>query len=102
MEKEKSVIDRIFDENDNDPVVLYSNDKAIEYDQVAIILLDGGIYVMLAPITKIEGINDDEAFVFSIEENNEEESLFLVTDSEILDKVFDEYYKLLERNNINY
>ena len=102
MEKEKSVIDRIFDENDNDPVVLYSNDKAIEFDQVAIILLDGGIYVMLAPITKIEGINDDEAFVFSIEENNEEESLFLITDSEILDKVFDEYYKLLERNNINY
>lgn len=102
MEKEKSVIDRIFDENDNDPVVLYSNDKAIEFDQVAIIPLDGKIYVMLAPITKIEGINDDEAFVFSIEENNEEESLSLITDSEILDKVFDEYYKLLERNNINY
>lgn len=102
MEKEKSVIDRIFDENDNDPVVLYSNDMAIEFDQVAIISLDGGIYVMLAPITKIEGINDDEAFVFSIEENNEEESLSLITDSEILDKVFDEYYKLLERNNINY
>lgn len=34
MEKEKSVIDRIFDENDNDPVVLYSNDMAIEFDQV--------------------------------------------------------------------
>lgn len=102
MEKEKSVIDRIFDENDNDPVVLYSNDKAIEYDQVAIIMLDGGIYVMLAPITKIEGINNDEAFVFSIEENDEEERLLLITDSEILDKVFDEYYKLLERNNINY
>lgn len=102
MEKEKSVIDRIFDENDNDPVVLYSNDKSIEFDQVAIIPLDGEIYVMLAPITKIEGINNDEAFVFSIEENNEEESLSLITDSEILDKVFDEYYKLLERNNINY
>lgn len=102
MEKEKSVIDRIFDENDNDPVVLYSNDMAIEFDQVAIIPLDGEIYVMLAPITKIEGINNDEAFVFSIEENNEEESLSLITDSEILDKVFDEYYKLLERNTINY
>ena len=102
MEKEKSVIDRIFDENDNDPVVLYSHDIAIEFDQVAIIPLDGEIYVMLAPITKIEGINDDEAFVFSIEENNEEESLSLITDSEILDKVFDEYYKLVERNNINY
>lgn len=102
MEKEKSVIDRIFDENDNDPVVLYSNDMAIEFDQVAIIPLDGEIYVMLAPITKIEGINDDEAFVFSIEENNEEKSLSLITDSEILDKVFDEYYKLLERNTINY
>lgn len=57
---------------------------------------------MLAPITKIEGINNDEAFVFSIEENDEEERLLLITDSEILDKVFDEYYKLLERNNINY
>lgn len=102
MEKEKSVIDRIFDENDNDPVVLYSNDMAIEFDQVAIISLDGEIYVMLAPITKIEGINNDEAFVFSIEENDEEERLLLITDSEILDKVFDEYYKLLERNNINY
>lgn len=102
MEKEKSVIDRIFDENDNDPVVLYSNDMAIEFDQVAIISLDGEFYVMLAPITKIEGINNDEAFVFSIEENNEEESLSLISDSEILDKVFDEYYKLLERNNINY
>ena len=67
--KDINVIDRLLDENDEEPVTLYDeNDKETEFEQVAIIPLDEKIYVILKPITKIEGVADDEGLVFVIEE----------------------------------
>lgn len=97
--KDINVIDRLLDENDEEPVTLYDeNDKETEFEQVAIIPLDEKIYVILKPITKIEGVADDEGLVFVIEEIDDEDMLVLVDDDEIINKVFDVYYQLLKED----
>lgn len=97
--KDINVIDRLLDENDEEPVTLYDeNDKETEFEQVAIIPLDEKIYVILKPITKIEGVGDDEGLVFVIEEIDDEDMLVLVDDDEIINKVFDVYYQLLKED----
>ena len=97
--KDINVIDRLLDENDEEPVTLYDeNDKETEFEQVAIIPLDEKIYVILKPITKIEGVADDEGLVFVIEEIDDEDMLVLVADDEIINKVFDVYYQLLKED----
>ena len=97
--KELDVIGRLLDENDEDPVTLYDeNDKETEFEQVAIIPIDEKIYVILKPITKIEGVADDEALVFVIDEIDDEDMLVLVDDDKIINEFFDVYYKLLEED----
>lgn len=92
-----SPIDKILDENNEDPIILYDEEnREIEFDQVAVIPLYEKIYVILKPITEIEGVADDEALVFVIEEIEDEDTLVLVDDEQIIDLVFDEYYKLLD------
>ncbi|MBQ3016012.1 MAG: DUF1292 domain-containing protein [Clostridia bacterium] len=92
-----SPIEKILDENNEDPITLYDEEnREIEFDQVAVIPLNEKIYVILKPITEIEGVADDEALVFVIEEIEDEETLVLVDDEQIIDLVFDEYYKLLD------
>ena len=92
-----SPIEKILDENNEDPIILYDEEnREIEFDQVAVIPLYEKIYVILKPITEIEGVADDEALVFVIEEIEDEDTLVLVDDEQIIDLVFDEYYKLLD------
>ena len=67
MEQEISAIEKIFDENNSDPIVLYDeNNKEKKFDQVAVIPLYEKVYVILKPLSKIEGVNDDEALVFVV------------------------------------
>ena len=97
MDEEKSQIDLLLDENNTENLKLYDeNNKETEFEQVAIIPIDDKIYAILKPVTKITGVNDDEALVFAIEEIDEEDCLVIVEDEEVVDKVFDEYYKLLK------
>ena len=92
-----SPIEKILDENNEEPITLYDEEnREVEFDQVAVIPLYEKIYVILKPITEIEGVADDEALVFVIEEIEDEDTLVLVDDEQIIDLVFDEYYKLLD------
>lgn len=97
-EKNENILDILLDENNDSPITLYDEkDKAIKFDQVAIIPLDEKLYVILKPIDEIEGVAEDEAIVFLVDEKSEKDSqLIVVTDETITMKVFDEYYKLLE------
>ena len=53
MNQEMSMIDKILDENNSDPVVLYDeNNKETKFEQVAVIPLDEKLYVLLKPITR--------------------------------------------------
>ena len=48
----------------------------------------------LKPITKLEGLGEDEGIVFEIVD----ETLVLVQDFDIIDPVFDVYFSLLGNN----
>lgn len=103
IKEEKSPIDQIFDEDDNSPITLY-NEKGekVEFEQIAVIPLeDEKVYAILKPLKQIEGLGEDEALVFEIveaDENDEdgEEGLTLVTDIDVMDKVFAVYNKLMD------
>ena len=103
MEKEeRSQIEMLLDENNNENLKLYDeNNKETEFEQIAVIPLNEKIYSILKPVTKIVGVNDDEALVFSIEEIDDEDCIVLVDDEKVVDEVFKEYYELLKAEGIN-
>lgn len=93
-----SAIDKLFDENNNDNIVLY-NEKgdATEFEQVAIIPHGGKIYALLSLATPTDEIGEDEGFVFSIETVEDgKKTLVLVTDDAVIDAVFGVYEDLLD------
>ena len=99
-EEIKNPIDSLFDEDDNDPIVMY-NEKGekVEFEQIALIPIEEDVYAILKPIETMEGIGEDEALVFEIVENEEDEEedyLNLVSDIDVIDKVFDVYNKLID------
>ena len=98
---EISEIEKILDENCSDNVVLYDeNQKETEFEQVAVIPMNEKVYVILKPVTPINGLNDDEALVFVVEEIDDEDCLVIVDDEQIVDEVFKEYYILLKKEGI--
>ncbi len=102
MKEEKSQIEMLLDETNTENLKLYDeNNRETEFEQVAIIPLDEKIYAILKPVTKIVGVNDDEALVFVIEEVEDEDCLVIVDDEQIVDRVFKEYYELLKEEGIN-
>ena len=97
--KELGIMDILLDEDNEDPITLYDeNDKAVRFDQVAIIPLDNKLYAILKPIDPMEGVADDEAIVFYVNEDGDgDATLEIETDEPTAIMVFDEYYKLLDK-----
>ena len=96
-EKEKSPIEILLDQDNDENIKLYDEkNNCVEFEQVAIIPIDEKIYAILRPVSGIEGIGEDEALVFGIEEVDDEDCLIVVDDDAIVDQVFEQYYKLLK------
>ena len=100
---EKSLVDILLDEEDMSDVVLYDNDdKAVRFEQIAIIpeVIDGQtrLYAILQPIDALDGVAEDEALLFRIftEENDGEDNVVFEDDFDIAETVFEHYYKLIE------
>lgn len=94
--KEKEKIDPIqmlLDPDNYDNIVLYDDkDKPVEFEQIAIIPIEEKTYVILQPVDKSIGIEDDEAFAFEIVQDEEKgDSLQLVEEDALIDRIFDEY-----------
>ena len=96
-----SPIDMLLDENNTDNIKLYNEEnKEVEFEQIALVPIDDKTYAILKPVEQIEGIADDEAIVFVIEEIDDEDCLVIVEDDKIIDAVFEEYYKMLKEEGI--
>ena len=93
MEKE-SILDILLDEDNKEPLVLTSEDQRLTFEQVAVIPFDEKVYAILKPVEQIEGIAEDEAVVFYVDE--EHDSLQVEDNEEKAKAVFDEYYRLLD------
>lgn len=93
------LLDVLLDENNTAPIYMYDeNGRQLQFEQVAVIPYgDDDLYAILKPITKLDGIADDEAIVFKVEEDDKGEAVLRVEDKEeIAIAIFDQYYNLLE------
>lgn len=98
VEEQVSAIDQILNPENNANVVLINeNDEPVEFEQVALVPFEEKLYAILKPVEQFEGVEEDEAVVFSItEEENHEVYLDVETDDRIIDEVFGIYYALYE------
>jgi len=97
MSEYQNPIDALYDENNNDAIILFNErGEEIAFEQIALIPLNENTYAILKPIKPMEGLGEDEGLVFSIETSEDgQEFLMLTTDEEIIDKVFDVYDQLV-------
>ncbi len=102
VEREVSMAEALLDPTNKDSIILYDGEgKGEVFHQVAITNVEGALYAILKPETPLEGMGDDEALVFAFEQNDEGElSLLLVTDGDLVDAVFEDYYNLLREAGI--
>lgn len=98
VEETENPIDALFDEDNNDPIYLYSEKgELIGFEQIAIIPKKASTYAILKPIQPMEGVGEDEGLVFEIKSDKDgKEYLMLVVDEKIIDDVFDVYDELIE------
>ncbi len=93
------LLDVLLDEENTAPIYMFDDKgRQLEFEQVAVIPYgEEDLYTILKPLTKLEGIGDDEAIVFKVEEDEKGESYLRVEDKEeIAIAVFDQYYNLIE------
>ncbi len=89
-------IEQIMDENNKDNIILYDeNDQPMEFMQIAVLPIDGVVYLILKPVAD-EVLEEDEALVFFIDEYEGAQCINIVEDDEIVDRVFQAYYQLLQ------
>ena len=97
-----SPIDMLLDENNNENIKLYNEEnEEIEFEQIALVPIENKTYAILRPVVEMEGIAEDEALVFVIDEIDDEDCLVIVEDDNIVDKVFEEYYKMLKEEGVD-
>jgi uncharacterized protein YrzB (UPF0473 family) len=99
---ENEMVEALLDPENNDLIRLYDEEgNPIVFRQIAVTNLDGALYAILKPEDAIEGLGEDEALVFALQENDEGEvSLLLITDEDTVDAVFEDYYRLLREEGI--
>lgn len=103
MKETINPIDALYDENNNDNIVLYNDqDEPVEFEQIAVIPSEDKVYVILQPVQPLEGMGEDEALAFEIIKNEKgENSLVLVEEDALIDWIFNEYKKMYMNNHIH-
>ena len=86
-------------ENDDDDIVtlLSAEGEEIDFVEIAGIAYKGSFYAILQPVELLDGMDDDEAFVFEVKAKEDGNSDFeIVLDEAIIDEVFEKYGNLYE------
>ena len=96
----KNPIEQILDENNTENVILYdAENKAIEFEQVALIPLErtGKLYAIMIPVTPMEGVNEGEGVLFVVEELKGD--IEIERDDATIDEVLTIYKTLIEEGD---
>ncbi len=99
------ILDVLLDNDNTAPIVLIDDHgRRIEFEQVAVIPYtvdeEKRVYCILKPITALQGIASDEAVVFYVAFDENDNSFLKVEQNEdIARAIFDEYVKLLTDDN---
>ena len=99
--QQENILDILLDEDNKDPIVLIDNTgRRLTFEQIAVIPYNEKIYCVLKPVDKIENVQDDEAIVFFVDEQEGKEPVLMVeTDEKTAINVFDEYYNRLDEED---
>lgn len=82
--------------SDTPEIILLTNDRGdrVGFEPVATVPYGEGTYMILRPVTPMEGADDGDAFVFSVSQIDGDQAedsgsfLTMETDDEIIDAVF--------------
>lgn len=86
-------------ENDDIITLQLSDGEEIDFVEIAGIALDKDFYAILQPVELVEGMSEDEALVFKVTRGIDGEDKFEIElRDEIVDKVFQEYNRLLDES----
>lgn len=102
MDKDNNVIDSTdveeFDEQEDIITLTSEEGEQIDFYHEATIEFEGQWYVFLHPVQEMAEIGEDEVVIFRLvkSEVDEEDSLEPIEDEELLDRVYDEYVKLID------
>lgn len=89
------LLDKICDGENNDVLILKNeNGEDIAFEQIALVPDGDLLYLIVKPVQPIAGLSEDEGLVLMVNEGLKK--FDLVTDEEIIDKVFDVYDQLVE------
>ncbi len=94
------LLEKLLDEKNNEDITLKNEEgKDITFEQVAVIPYGDNLYCVLKPLTEIEGVSDDEAIVFRVDQQDGESVLAIEEDEAVAMQVFEEYINLWEAQN---
>ncbi len=96
------LLDILLDKENKDPITLMDEKgKQISFEQIAMIVhevkKEKKLFAILKPVDKIEGLNDNDAIVFLVDQDKDGNTVLKIEeDEDVAIDVFDEYYDLLE------
>ena len=92
----KSIIEQILDENNHDFINAYDDfGNPIQFEQVAVVSIEEELFVILRE--NRDDIPLEEVLVFRIVMNETNQELLLEENEEVIEEVFDEYYRLQKK-----
>lgn len=89
----------LLDENNKEPICLIDgkSGRQLTFEQVAVIPHNHKIYCVLKPLTHIDGVGDDEAIVFFVDESGDDPVVKVESNELEAIKIFKKYYRLLKK-----
>jgi len=83
----ESILEKLFDENNDDIIELEQEEgKIVKFEQIAVVLFESEYYAILHPME----LKADEVVIFKLVEDDED-SLDLVLDEELSNKILEVY-----------
>lgn len=95
MKKYEREMDKLFDEDNLEPIEIEGEDGAVyKFNQLALIPMEHGCYTVLKNVDPMEGVDEDEVFVFFIDE--EQDELVYVDNEMVANEVLQELENMLD------
>ena len=92
----KNIIEQILDENNHDYINTFDDfGNPIQFEQVAVVSLEEELFVILRE--NRDDIPVEEVLVFRIVINETNQELLLEENEEVVEEVFEEYYRLQKK-----
>lgn len=96
------LLDVLLDKDNKEPITLMDEKgKQLSFEQIAMIVhevkKEKKLFAILKPVDKIEGIGENEAIVFLVDQDKNGNTILKIEeDEDVAIDVFDDYYDLLE------